>query len=329
MRITRESSSRLRSTNGGERGFTLIEVLLTLLIMSGIMLTMTSILTAARTSRDTIHNIQETQLAGPAILDRIERDLRALTVYDRTRQLQLRIKNKVNLGFDADGLDFVCTTRSLTLHEEEDRFVRASANEVGYRLRIAPTGDFLELYRREEYGVDDDPFEGGNYLLLHERVRGFDIRCFEKDGPDEEPIDEWGATKNDEHIGLPARVEITLTIELAPRLVNEQLRIVPTDKLIVVYKRVIRFPEGVRLAEEDIPVPRIPKPESATAANNAGGAATGGGQGGTDLLGGGNGRRGGKPPPVFGGAGQSGGGTSSGGGQQGGGAPPGQAPPPP
>lgn len=319
---TRNQSKSTRAS-----GFTLIEVLLTLLIMSGIMLTMTSILTAARTSRDTIHNIQETQLAGPAILDRIERDLRALTVYDRTRQLQLRIKNKVNLGFDADGLDFVCTTRSLTLHEEEDRFVRASANEVGYRLRIAPTGDFLELYRREEYGVDDDPFEGGNYLLLHERVRGFDIRCFEKDGPDEEPIDEWGASKSDEHIGLPARVEITLTIELAPRLVNEQLRIVPTDKLIVVYKRVIRFPEGVRLAEEDIPVPRIPKPSTATASNPEGGPTGGGGRGGSNSLldgvGNGNGNGGGKPPP-FDGAGQS-----SGGGQQGGGAGPGTSPPPP
>lgn len=330
MSITRARFIRVRSARSAERGFTLIEVLLTLLIMSGIMLTMTSILTAARTSRDTIHNIQETQLAGPAILDRIERDLRALVVYDRTRELQLRVKDKVNLGFDADALDFVCTTRSLTLHEEEDRFVRASVNEVGYRLRIAPTGDFLELYRREEYGVDDDPFEGGNYLLLHERVRGFDIRCFEKDGPDEEPVDEWGASKNDEHIGLPARIEITLTLELAPRLVNEQLRIVPTDKLIVVYKRVIRFPEGVRLAENDIPVPRIPKLPSANAGNTPGGAtpAGGGGIGGNPLTGGNGGRPkpGGNPFENGGGGGGAGGGqNNSGGGGQGGG----QAPPPP
>src|SRR5262249_15221466 len=54
-------------------GFTLVEVLLTLLIMGMIMVSMTQILTAARTSRDTIHNIQETELAGPAILDMIER----------------------------------------------------------------------------------------------------------------------------------------------------------------------------------------------------------------------------------------------------------------
>lgn len=49
-------------------GFTLVEVLVTLLIMGGIMVSMTQILGAARNTRDTIHNIQETQLAGPAIL---------------------------------------------------------------------------------------------------------------------------------------------------------------------------------------------------------------------------------------------------------------------
>ena len=40
---------------------------LTLLIVSGIMLAITQILEVTRISRDTIHNVQETQLAGPAI----------------------------------------------------------------------------------------------------------------------------------------------------------------------------------------------------------------------------------------------------------------------
>jgi RNA polymerase sigma factor (sigma-70 family) len=53
------------------------------------------------------------------------------------------------LGFDADSLDFVTSTRSLTWHQEDDRFVRANANEVGYRLKIA-TGS-------EEPRVDDHP----------------------------------------------------------------------------------------------------------------------------------------------------------------------------
>ena len=78
-------------------GFTLAEVLVTVLIMGGIMVSITQILHTARISRDTIHNIQETQLAGPAIMDMIERDLRGLMIYNRTRQDHMRVQNRVML----------------------------------------------------------------------------------------------------------------------------------------------------------------------------------------------------------------------------------------
>jgi prepilin-type N-terminal cleavage/methylation domain-containing protein len=263
-------------------GFTLVEVLLTLLIMGMIMVSMTQILTAARTSRDTIHNIQETELAGPAILDMIERDIRGIYTFDRTRQLHFRVKNRVILGFDADSIDFVSTTDSLSLHEEDERFVRADANEVGYRLKQSTTNEqFLELYRREGYGVDDDPFEGGTFMFLHDRVKGFDVQCFAKDGADEQPIDEWNTGRDDQNIGLPARVEITLTLELAPRIVNEQLRIAPIDRRTVTYKRVIRLPESLRTDEDNIPIakiPQVPKPTGGAGAGGAGGFAGEGGK---------------------------------------------------
>jgi len=271
---------KLADARADVAGFTLVEVLLTLLIMSGIMLSMTQILTAARTSRDTIHNIQETQLAGPAILDMVERDLRGLFVYDRAREQHLRVKNRVMLGLDGDSLDFVSTTDSLVLRVEEERFVRGDANEIGYRLRQSPTNDqFLEIYRREGYGVDLEPFEGGNFLYLHDRVKGFDVQCFAADGPDEEPIDEWGSGKDEEQVGLPARIEVTLTLELAPRLVNEQLRIAPVDRRTVVYRRVIRLPESLRVEADQIPIPAVPKtPRPSTpGANGAGGTPPPGG----------------------------------------------------
>jgi prepilin-type N-terminal cleavage/methylation domain-containing protein len=266
------------SRNGNARaGFTLVEVLLVLLIMGGIMLSMTQILTAARTSRDTIHNIQETQNAGPAILDSIERDLRGVLTYDTTRKRQFRVKNRVVFGFDADSLDFVTTTDSLSIRQEQDRFVRADANEVGYRLRPSPEDDqFLELYRREGYGVDDDPFEGGTFLFLHDRVKGLEIQCFAEDGPDAEAVDEWGVQEGDENIGVPARIEIALTLELAPRLVNEQLLAVPIDRRTIVYRRVIRLPEVLRRKEETIAMPVIPRPPAPGAATQTGGPATGG-----------------------------------------------------
>ena len=275
---------KVRAARRDRSGFTLVEVLLTLLIMGGIMVAITQILTAARTSRDTIHNIQETQLAGPAILDLIERDLRGIFVYDRTRANHLRVKNRVMLGLDGDSLDFVTTTDGLVMHEEDGRFVRTDVNEVGFRLRQSESSDqFLEIYRREGYGVDEDPFEGGNFQFLHDRVKGFDVQCFAADGPDEEPVDEWGSGKDDETVGLPARIEVTLTLELAPRLVNEQLRIVPIDRRTVVYRREIRLPESLRVEETAIPLPKVPVAPAPQGQPQPGAGAPGGQTNGSGL----------------------------------------------
>ncbi len=284
-------------------GFTLVEVLITLLIMSGIMVSLAEILTAARTARDTVHNVLETQTAGPAILDLIERDLRGILTYDTTRVRQLRIKNRVVMGFDADSIDFVTNSDSMVLHQLDERFVRADLNEVGYHLRPSPQNDqFLEIYRRESFGVDEEPFDGGVYQYLHDRVKAFDIQVFRKDGPDEEPVDHWNTEEGSEDIGLPARVEITLTLELAPRIVHEQLRVAPVDRRTVVYKRIVRLPETLRGDEAKIPIPAIPT--IATGAGAAGNGANGAGANGAGTeVGGPAGSFGGRAVKMGGGKG--------------------------
>ncbi len=290
-------------TRGTARaGFTLVEVLITLMIMSGIMVALTEILTAARNARDTVHNVLETQTAGPAILDLVERDIAGILTYDTTRALQLRVKNRVVMGFDADSIDFVTSSDSMVLHQLDDRFVRADFNEVGYRLRPAPENDqFLEIYRRESFGIDEEPFDGGTFQYLHDRVKGFDVQVYRKDGPEEEPVDQWNADSGTEDIGLPARIEITLTLELAPRIVHEQLRVAPVDRRTVVYKRVIRLPESLRGEEANIPIPAVPQPASAggsgAGSNSANGNAAGGsGSGGMEVGGTAKGvKLGGKP----------------------------------
>lgn len=239
-------------------GFTLAEVLVTVLIMGGIMVSVTQILHTARTSRDTIHNIQETQLAGPAIMDMLERDLRGLCIYNRTKEDHLRVKNRVMLGVDGDSIDFVTTTDNLVQRYDIDKFLRSSINEVGYRLRPNPAyDDFLEIYRREDSGVDEEPFDGGEFTFLHDRVKDFDIQVFSEDGTDAEPFEDWGLEES-EDIGVPARLEITLVLELQRRIEREALMRAPNYLTEVTYKRVIRLPEWLRVDEEQIPVPLIP-----------------------------------------------------------------------
>ena len=268
-------------------GFTLAEVLVTVLIMGGIMVSITQILHTARISRDTIHNIQETQLAGPAIMDMIERDLRGLMTYNRTRQQHLRVQNRVMLGVDGDSIDFVTSTDSLVQRYDEDRFLSSTINEVGYRLRPNPEFDeFLEIYRREDMGVDDEPFDGGEFTFLHDRVKSFDIQVFSEDGTEAEPLEDWGLL-DDDNIGVPVRLEITLVLELQRRIEREALRQVPTYLTEVTYRRVIRLPEALRADEGEIPVPKVPlAPEEA---QQPGDPAAGGGGGGRQPSGGGGG----------------------------------------
>ncbi|MAB80703.1 MAG: hypothetical protein CMJ89_15235 [Planctomycetes bacterium] len=243
------------SRNGG---FTLVEVLVTVLIMSFIMLTITQILNIARNTRDTIHNIQEQQLAGPAILNLIENDLRSMLTYNIDPQMTIRIRDRNLSGFDADTIDFITTVDSLQPFRENssEDFRRADINEVGYHLRRRPDADdFLELYRRESFGMDDEPFTGGSFGLLHDRVKGLEIEVYEEDGPDAEPVDSWGDT-GDESTGVPNRIEIELTLELAPRLVREQLII---DRRTISYKRIIRLPPSLQTIQNTGVIPIVPK----------------------------------------------------------------------
>jgi prepilin-type N-terminal cleavage/methylation domain-containing protein len=259
-------------------GFTLVEVLLTLLIMAGIMVSVTEILTAARTSRDEIHNIQERQLAGPAILARIEQDLRALLVYDRDPRLALRVQNRVLSGFDADTIDLAAVVDTTLPFRERpgDPFRISPLNEVGYCLRPRPdSDDFLELYRREGLGIDDKPFQGGHYALLADRVKGFNVEIFDQDGLEAEPVEEWTESADQAYVGIPVRIDIQLTLELAPRLLREQL---VSDTRTITYERVLRFPEILRKASELQPRPAIPR--VAPVADPSQGGAAGGGAGG-------------------------------------------------
>jgi len=287
--------SRRRVTSSA--GFTLVEIVVTVLIM-GLMLTgITRLLTTVRTSRDLVHNIQEQQLAGPAILDLLERDLRGVFTTGMPLKSHLRVTNNVRVGLDADRIDFVATTDSLIWFGGDDRQVRADICEVGYCLRPNPDdSDFLEMYRREGFGVDEDVFEGGSYVLVHDHITGFNVEVYSEDGPDADPLDEWGMNSSDvETTGLPASLRISLEIELQPRLLREtQGHMRQKQKFL--YTRVIRLPESLRLAQKDIPRYAIPSPQSETAAGEEGseeGDMEVGGAGGVGGRGGRGGRGGG------------------------------------
>ncbi|MDE0897147.1 MAG: prepilin-type N-terminal cleavage/methylation domain-containing protein [Planctomycetota bacterium] len=319
----------LRETKAARAGFTIVEVMITLMIMSMVLVVLAQVLTGARRTRDIIFNVQESQLAGPAILDMIEDDLRGIFVMNRKVLDILHVDDRASSGMDSDRLDFVTASNSrlLTPNDQRTRFIRADVTEVGYALRPNPDypGEFLEIYRRESFGVDAEPFSSGSYTFLHDRVRRFDIQVFNEDGVDAEPLDSWGIEQGDsEHRGLPRRMEIELELEMSPRLINEYNTTKSAAmKRRVLYRRIIRFPASQHLAMNIRPVMRIPvitPPQNASGTGGSGSAGGGiQGPGGPTSQGGDfPGGAGGGPKPDIG---QSGG-IGFPGGDGGGGAPP-------
>ena len=283
-------------TRAAAAGFTLVEVLIAALIMGMMFMSISKLMQSARQTRDTIHNLQETQLAGPAILEMLSSDIAGLFTFNRERQFWVGITDRTVNGLDADRIDFVTTSDSLLAIPDlgdEDQPLRADYNEVGYVLRPNPDNDeFLELYRREDYGIDEEPMRGGEYTFLTNQVKGFNIEVFEEDGPDSDPVDDWGPSAGDpERIGLPAYAKITLTIELKPRIDRESMDRSGRDRRTIDYVRFVRFPERLRFEEEAIPRLTIPNAPGVAGAsdetdpNNPGnldpsGALTGGAVGG-------------------------------------------------
>lgn len=256
--------------SAGDRGFTLVEVLLVIVIMSMMFVSISKLMQAARRTRDTIHNFQEMQLAGPAVLELMIRDLRGVFTTSRPRNTWLQITDRTVNGQDADRIDFVTTTDSLVVNlSDGSENVRADVNEVGYMMRPNRDNDeFLEVYRREDFGVDEEPFNGGSYIFLSDQVKGFNIEVFTEDGPDAEPYDGWGEISGDEElIGLPAWIRLSLTVELKPRIDRESMDFSGRDRRTMTYTRVVRFPEALRVAEGEIPRLALPQAPGATASD--------------------------------------------------------------
>ena len=257
-----------RATNPSSRppqgGFTIVEVLIAVAVMSLMLVSILKVLSAVRLTRDRIHNTQETQLAGPIIMDLIWEDLRGVHVLGRAKPEHLKVTDRVQYGLDADRVDFITTTSSREPIWIDGEVRRAQVCEVSYVTRPNPEDDeFLELYRREDYGVDDEPFTGGQYTFLTNRVKSFSIEVFTEDDPDAEPLFDWGNpdSSDEETQGLPASIVISMTLENAPRLLQEQLEFSSTQLMTVTYKRTIRFSEELRKNEDELAylsVPRVP-----------------------------------------------------------------------
>lgn len=165
-------------------GFTLMEVSLAVAILALLVALVLQNMSNTIRGRDYVMNGLRKPKVANALLSQFVRDLRYLWFGGLTGNAGFVGRHRVVNGKDADRIDFVAArpVRSVVLDEEnaaEDQ-AHAELGEVGYAFRPRDDGRYIELWRREDPYVDDDPTSGGKYSLIYDRVRSFKITYFDR-----------------------------------------------------------------------------------------------------------------------------------------------------
>jgi len=201
------------------RGFTLIEVMVALTIMSLIMVALYTTLNTALRTRDQLEIEAQVARLGPQILDIIEADLRRAWVMGIDEDMVFRGETRTVNGEPADSLTFLTTVDSTVTRRVDDREISSDVCETGYRLRAnAKNSDVMELWRRQSFHVDEKPLEDGVYELIHDRVVSFQVRYLETVDKTAEKLTSWDAS---ERHALPALVDIELNLQAVARTTED------------------------------------------------------------------------------------------------------------
>ena len=199
-----------------ERGTTLLEVMVATAVMAMLMVAVLGVVTGWSNARSRIQAEASTRSIGPAIIDMIANDIQGVFIYGLENLEGFQAEDKEEAGMPADRLNMITTSDSLSYEQVSADVERSSdACEVGYVLVQSPTDSrYLAMYRREEFTPAGDPYRGGVYRLLYDRVAAFDTRCFAGTGEeDEEGEDEWSSSEAQR---LPRSIEVLLRVDVAP-----------------------------------------------------------------------------------------------------------------
>ncbi|KAA0209826.1 prepilin-type N-terminal cleavage/methylation domain-containing protein [bacterium] len=263
------------------RGFTLLELVLTMVITGTLLASLTVIVISTVDVKVRLESETRARKLGPAILEIISRDLRNAwaTGPDKSENKgeEVKIEGQFFKGAHngdndsgADEVWFVTTVDSYMRYEG----LRADLCEVGYYVRKNPEGGLSSLYRREDFSIDKRPDEGGLGVRLSDRVVSFRIRYYDRPKNDEDPKayeevvrkdgkfqeDDWDIEK---HQRLPYAVRIELVLDVTPADSYKRGR----ERRIGVYETLVRMPDIPKLDDKyqlyQLALPTEPKPEDA------------------------------------------------------------------
>ena len=184
--------------NKPQKGFTLLEVIMCLVLVAIISATTYSVLIFTLENKEKVEKRSLQNKVGQAILKLVSRDLEGLYT--------LNVDNPFEGVDDGthDSINFTSTVSSMP----DEEGVSSNLIEVGYKLvpnEAEGKEDLYILLRRESYSIEKNPLKGGNFYEVYDQVKDFNLQYY--DG--EEWYDSWSYSEM-KSIPLAVKVEFVI-----------------------------------------------------------------------------------------------------------------------
>jgi prepilin-type N-terminal cleavage/methylation domain-containing protein len=302
------------------QGFTLVELLLAMAVAAILFAGMFMTLDQVVRTRNDLSNQATPYVIGPAILDCIARDLSNVYFYDFVENNSFYGSDAQLNGREADAISFITLSKAFAPHPDlpavdefnVNRGRYSYANEVAYVCRRGhPAGTpFLELWRREDFYVDDSPHSGGEFVLLYDRIHSIQFKYISRNAklggglseeasknPEDMLQDGWNGI---EEQGVPRCILVILEIYARDeeREIEEVLAADENAPRIYRFTRYIALPQVHMSRESEQQIASWDgeyNEATATTASNPNAAAGVGGAGGRPRAGQGQGDGSGRP----------------------------------
>jgi prepilin-type N-terminal cleavage/methylation domain-containing protein len=194
-----------------ERGFSLLELIAVIMITGFVMYAVYSVLISTLRAKEVVDDTVAVYEVGPQVVELISRDLRNVNHGLLAGERGLKGGMDGRTSVECSYVDFVTTQDSRNVVMESNRPYHSDLTEVGYVCRDSDRfNGLLELYRREDWGVDDDPLRGALYYQVYDRVKEFRLEYIEAGKEDADThAEEWDT---EDRKRLPRAIKLRLTI---------------------------------------------------------------------------------------------------------------------
>ena len=195
-----------------QRGLTLIEIALAVSILAFMGIATAGTIGRSFDAYEAVTGIDDKYHNVRMAMNRMARDISMAfiapvqKVRDEDRQWKTIFKGGDESPFDE--LSFTSFSHRILLQDAKE----SDQCEITYFGKAdEDDSSKINLMRREDWRLDDEPEKGGRVYVLAEDIKDFKLRYF--DAKDDDWTDEWDTEKSEFQGRLPSIVELTITIE--------------------------------------------------------------------------------------------------------------------